>query len=492
MAKKAVICVFDGLRPDRVSEALTPNLWRFANAGTWYRENRSVFPSMTRVVTTSFATGSKPETHGIVDNAFYHPEVFSDHMLDTSNRGHLMAAEAHHKGRFVEAEGLGCALKAAGKSFAVVHTGSAGSANMVSHRAAEHGHWTFSIHGPDATQTPRAVSETVDRFGPLPATDTPKTAEVAYATRVFIEHVLAERAPDVALIWFVEPDTAYHYREIGGGDSVGVTRAVDAHFGEIVQAVAAGPEADDTLIIAMSDHGQITMTEDFDLLSVVSDLGFPTATAPGEGIEWLATYGMAVAFRAHQPGPARREALCQALMRLPQTGMLFTSERQNDGKAVDGTFPLSLVGLDHPRAPEIVWVGRSDDSPDQHGLRGSATLTAGPYLPVGGGMHGGLHPVEQNALLVFQGAGVPALGAITDPSDVTDIVPTLLHLLDVAIPSTMTGAPLAAVVREGRPEDRRDRLQTGNGNFVQWLERHTGRDRPIVLAGGRGPVPDPN
>ncbi|MEL6963498.1 MAG: alkaline phosphatase family protein, partial [Pseudomonadota bacterium] len=63
-AKKAVICVFDGLRPDRVTAELTPNLYRFAQSGIWYRESRSVFPSVTRVATTSFATGSKPETHG--------------------------------------------------------------------------------------------------------------------------------------------------------------------------------------------------------------------------------------------------------------------------------------------------------------------------------------------------------------------------------------------------------------------------------------------
>ena len=485
MVKKAVICVFDGLRPDRVTEALTPNIWRFANAGTWFRESRSVFPSMTRVATTSFATGAKPETHGIVDNAFFHREVFPDHVLDTSNRKHLIAADAHHNGRFVEAEGLGCALKAAGKSYAVVHTGSPGSANMVSHKAAAHGHWTFSIHGTDASQTPHAVEDVVARFGPLPATETPKTDEVAYATQVFVSHVLGERDPDVALIWFVEPDAAYHYREIGSAQSVAATRAVDTHFGEILDAVAKRPDADDTVVIAMSDHGQITMTEDFDLLNAVTELGFPTSTKPGEGVEWLATHGMAVAFRAVPPDAARLEALTEALMSLPQTGMVFTSERAIGGPALEGTFPLSLVGLDHARAPELVWVGRSDDGADQHGLIGRATLTAGSYLPVGGGMHGGLHPCEINALLAFGGAALPRLGQISDPSDLTDIVPTLLHLMDLPQPGSMTGRPLAAIVGQSRPDDAKETLQAERGGFRQWLTRHIGGPRPIILAGGR-------
>ena len=485
MAQKAVICVFDGLRPDRVTEALTPNLWRFANGGTWFRESRSVFPSVTRVATTSFATGSMPETHGIVDNAFFHREVFPDHVLDTANREHLKAAEAYHNGRFVEAEGLGCALKAAGRRFAVVHTGSPGAANMVSHKAAAHGHWTFSIHGPDATQTPHAVETMIARFGPLPKTDTPKTDEIAYATRVFTDHVLAEMQPDVALIWFTEPDSAYHYREIGSADSVAVTKAADTHFGEILAAIARSPDADDTLILAMSDHGQITIAEDFDLLAAVTDAGFPAATAPARGIEWLATRGMAVAFRAVDPQPDRLEALTKTLMDMPQTGMLFTSERKLGKPALPGTFPLSLVGADHARAPELVWVGRSNSGLDQHGLPGRATLTAYASLPVGGGMHGGLHPGEVNTMLAFGGVDVPEIGQITDPADLTDIVPTLLARLGIAPPSGMTGQPLPAITGQPRPPHRTETRTVASGAFEQWLTLHTGGERPVVLAGGR-------
>ena len=54
---RVVIAVFDGLRPDRISKELTPNLHGFLTGALWYREARSVFPSMTRVATTSFATG---------------------------------------------------------------------------------------------------------------------------------------------------------------------------------------------------------------------------------------------------------------------------------------------------------------------------------------------------------------------------------------------------------------------------------------------------
>ncbi len=185
--KQAVICVFDGLRPDRMTAEHMPNLWRFAHDGIWFRDSRSVFPSVTRVATTSFATGAKPEPHGVMNNKMFHPAVIANRLLDTSAAVDLRAAEAHHVGYFVEADGLGCALARAGKSYAVVHTGSAGSAYLVNHKARVHRHWTFSIHGHTHTQTPDAVHEVVDRFGPLPESATPKTDHVDYGAVTCID-----------------------------------------------------------------------------------------------------------------------------------------------------------------------------------------------------------------------------------------------------------------------------------------------------------------
>ena len=84
LVERVVVCVFDGLRPDMLNAALTPNLMRFANGATWFRQARSVFPSMTRVATASIATGALPQTHGIVGNAFYFPQAIPEHVLDVS------------------------------------------------------------------------------------------------------------------------------------------------------------------------------------------------------------------------------------------------------------------------------------------------------------------------------------------------------------------------------------------------------------------------
>lgn len=483
--RKAVICVFDGLRPDRVTEALTPNLWRFARDGIWFRESRSVFPSVTRVATTSFATGARPETHGITNNKMFHRAVIDDRLLDTASAADIRKAEDRHGGRFVEADGLGCALARAGKSYAVVHTGSAGSAYLVSRKAAAHRHWTFSIHGHAHTQTPDAVHEVVDRFGPLPESAIPKVDHVDYGADVMVEHVLKKRRPDVALIWFAEPDSSYHYRDIGSDDAIAITRRVDAHFGRILDAVAASPDAGETVVVAMSDHGQISIKEPVDVYGLLHDAGLPAADRPGAGIEAVTGLAIALDITLLDRTEAKLEAAARALMAHPAVGHLFSANKTTEEGIVPGTLPFSAVGIGHARAADLVCVLRSSTEPDHHGLPGQAACTTPIDVPPGGGMHGGLNRHEQNTMLAFGGAAMPALGPIDDPADLTDIAPTVLSLLGVPVPASMTGRPLAAATGRERPEVTTTTLSMGHGDFEQRLTLAVGGPHPVVLEGER-------
>ena len=483
-ATKAVICVFDGLRPDRVSPELTPNLWHFAKDGVWFRESRSVFPSVTRVATTSFATGSKPETHGILNNKVYYPAAVTGRMLDTSSASDIRAAEAHHAGRFIEAEGLGCALAKAGKSYAVVHTGSAGSAYLVNHKAAAHGHWTFSIHGHAHTQTPAAVHEVVDRFGPLPDSAIPRFSDIDFGADVMVEHVLKKRRPDVALIWFSEPDSSYHFREIGSDDAVAITKRVDEQFGRILDTVAKGQDADETVVVALSDHGQIAIAESVDVHAILQEAGLPAAEHPGEGIEAIMGLGIGLDITLLDRNDAKLDAAASALMAHPAIGLLFSKSQSTDSGVVPGTLPFSAIGTDHARAADLVCVLRSTTNVDHHGLPGQAVCTTPIDVPMGGGMHGGLNPHEQNTMLAFGGV-VPSLGQIDDPADLTDIVPTILSLLGIPRPASMTGCPLAAVVGEIRPSVEKRLLCAGRGSYEQQLTLASGGPHSVVLHGER-------
>ena len=58
----------DGMRRDLIGEATTPGLVRFADRAQSFAAHRSMFPSATRVVSASFATGCHPGRHELQGN----------------------------------------------------------------------------------------------------------------------------------------------------------------------------------------------------------------------------------------------------------------------------------------------------------------------------------------------------------------------------------------------------------------------------------------
>jgi arylsulfatase A-like enzyme len=485
-ASRVVVVVFDGLRPDMVTPERMPNLAAFAGEGAWFREARSVFPSMTRVATSSISTGAPPALHGIVGNSFYFPAVSPDFVLDTSLAADLALAEERLNGPLIAPETLGDRLAAHDMSFAVVHSGSAGSTYAINPRAAAHGHWTFSVMGSEATRTPHAVDEVVERFGPLPPRTLPRFEETEYVTRVFIEHVLGSMDPDVALIWFNEPDTSFHYKFLASDETNAIVTAVDAAFGRIRAAIEARSDADDIAIIVASDHGQISSSAIADIAGLLGEAGHKAARASARAINGAAvtvTGGNMGEIRMVDGDMDRRDQIARWLMQRDEIGMVFTPSDDPVQGAVDGTFSTALVGLGHARQPELVYVLRSDTSIDPHGLPGLGLITGG--VPVGGGMHGGLNRHELNTVLILGGAargGAP--GATQAPSGIVDIAPTILDLLGLAAPASMRGASLMkADIRHHAAKT--ETFEAGTGAFRQQLSITRRGEHLFPVHGGR-------
>jgi arylsulfatase A-like enzyme len=481
LADRVIVAVFDGLRPDMVTPELTPNILRLAARGTWFREARSVFPSVTRVATTSIATGAPPAVHGIIGNAFYHPAAFAERVFDTGRIDHIRRAEEVHDGRFVGAESLGDVLAGAGRRFAVVHTGSGGSAHMISSRARANGHWTFSVHGPDATQTPEAVLEAVERIGPLPERELPRLPDARYAGRLMTDYVLPALRPDVALVWFNEPDTSFHYREIGSDDAKRALAEADVAFGRILDWVEAQPEAERIAVIAASDHGQISTSAVHPLFGDARKAGFTVGERDAlADAAFVATGGRSGEIRLLGSERAALSRLAEWLMEQPAVGHVFARGRNEVDGELPGTLSLDLVGQGHARQPDLMFVLKSDVGADRYGLPGRGLMTPGD-VPLGGGLHGGLNPHELNTVLIVGAETAEGHGLRSSaPAGIIDIAPTVLGLLGLPRAPTMVGRNLAAPARS---EPKVTRFSAESGTFLQHVDVVEQDGRRFIVGG---------
>src|SRR5437867_12325480 len=77
-----VVIVWDGMRPDFVTEQNTPTLWKLAREGIIFRNHHAVYPSATMVNGTAMVTGIYPGKNGIIANHVYRPDIDPHHSID--------------------------------------------------------------------------------------------------------------------------------------------------------------------------------------------------------------------------------------------------------------------------------------------------------------------------------------------------------------------------------------------------------------------------
>ena len=131
VASLQLVFVLDGLRPDSISEAETPNLYRLRKDGVTFENTHAVFPTVTRVNSSSLATGSYPARHGIMGNSIYVPAVDPLRAFNNDDFQRLLKLDQATSGRMVTATGIAELLERAGRKMVVVSSGSTGSAMLL-------------------------------------------------------------------------------------------------------------------------------------------------------------------------------------------------------------------------------------------------------------------------------------------------------------------------------------------------------------------------
>jgi hypothetical protein len=429
LASRVVLFGFDGLRPDLVTDRTMPALARFIREGARFANARSVFPSETRVAIPSLATGCRPGTHGLVANSLYDPAAAPDRMLNTKRAADIDALVAAH-GRLLAVPSLGARLAAAGRTLDVVWTGTVGAGRAIFPEAEALG--AFRWHPEEAVGPARGLEA---RFAAPPAADVPNTPRIRHAARLFIDHVLGERRAATALFWSSEPDVSYHFRGLGSDEARAAMRAADEAFAEVLAWREAQPDREGIVVIALSDHGHVTGTGRLDLAAELRAGGFVAARDGAIGAPIVLGGGGAPGLWVRDRDAATTAALAAWLASRPWVGLVLARD-----EGIPGTIPLAALGARHERSPDIVVTFAGSDEPDARGVAGVGLIDIGD-VPVGGGMHGGLHGRELAIVLAIGGDALARGVVLRRPADLTDIAPTVLALLGVAADG-MDGTPL--------------------------------------------------
>jgi arylsulfatase A-like enzyme len=440
--------VWDGLRPDLVSPEVTPNLWHLAQQGVWFDRSYAVYPTLTRANSPAISTGCRPGRAGVPGNTFLLRGA--DGSLASHSSGDVRSLE-----RLAEADGqpvllvdtLADRVHAAGKRAVVVGSGSPGSAWLQHPRAIESGDAVIA----DGVAAMKPFMQAVrDRFGPLPRRSAvPATEWTRYFTRIITEFVLPELAPALLVFWHTDPDHTSHARGYFAPETVQSLRDADANLGAILAGYERLGLRASTCMVVTSDHGGSTVTRRAspaaDLARVLRDGG-------------AAENGGSVFVYSSDP------ALVSAIRRFDYVGPVFTP----DGH--EGTFPLSMVGLEGPRAPDAVFsFAWSADL--VHGIVGTATGPESKLVMD----HGSISPYDLHNTLVIQGPAVRRGWRSSVPVGNVDICPTLVETLGLARGTEMEGRVLreALLTWEGaEPEwTTREEVQRFSARGREWQQR---------------------
>ncbi|HEY0337474.1 MAG TPA: alkaline phosphatase family protein [Burkholderiales bacterium] len=462
-----LVFVLDGLRPDSITAAETPNLYRLRTEGVWFENSHSVFPTVTRVNSTSLTTGTYPARHGIMGNTIYIPAVDPQRAFTNDNFQMLLKLDEATSGRMVTTTGIAEVLDRAGRKMIALSAGSTGSALLMAPKA--HRGTGTVINGDffpgKKVAYPDKTSEAVlQRFGPQPkkggATDR-YDAATDWAMEVLREYILPELRPEVVFTWMTEPDHIQHGLGPGAPEALAAIRNDDRQLGLTLQKLEALGLRDRTNIVVVSDHGFAQTVFNVNVSQALSDAKLFTADS-NEVV--VASSGQAVALHVRNRDPGRIRAVVEFLQQQPWCGVVFTAGGRGSAPyegAVAGTFALEYIHLGaHERSPDIVFTFPWSSASNRHGVHGtdynqtSGTSKTGPVDTASGG-HGGIGPWTIRNTMLAWGPNFKRATVIRTPSANVDVTPTVLHMLNLTAASPdMDGRPLREALARGPDEEQ--------------------------------------
>ncbi|MCF0071193.1 alkaline phosphatase family protein [Dyadobacter sp. CY261] len=428
---KTLIIFFDGLRPDYITEEQMPNLFAFKKTAAWGKNHHSVFPTVTRVNSASYATGSYPGTHGLLGNSIFVPEVAGNKAIGTGY-GDLSKIPAATSGPLLTAKSLGEVLADAGQKMMVFSSGTTGQAFLQNHTV------NGAVVNPDLILPESFKKRVFDEIGLVAQGSDEDFGRHKWITDALLKYGLVKDGPLVSAIWFSDPDGAAHEHGIGSQQAVDAIKYVDGQFGRIMDVLNAKGAGERYNVIISTDHGFVTHTGKQGLADFLIKQGFKKDK---ESDDVVVAEG-AIYVKGHDPKTIR--SIVAALHKEEWVGAVFTKSRKKGDMQgwVKGTLSFHAIHYDHPkRSGDILVAPNWNDSKNDKGY-------AGTDFSGGVAGHGGSSPYEINIALLASGPYIRSGDTTTFPTSNVDIMPSILSIYGLPNPVGGNGRVIHELFRD--------------------------------------------
>ena len=306
-AHSVIVFVWDGMRPDSISETETPHLAAMAKRGTYFTDNHSSYPTFTMMNAAAFSTGAFSGKSGFYGNTVYRPgapartsggdEVDLNEPVFTEDYGILKQLDANQDEHllligtlFQAAQKAGLKTAAVGKSGPAFLQDYKNGGVMIDEKAAfplEFARELQAAHIPlpsaaafaypggtlkldadngDPTFQP-GTRYLGDHVTPDPSdrSGSPATAANKYLMSVYLDYILPRKHPDLSVVWLRNPDTTEHAYGVGSPNYRAALQAQDELLGRLEDKLAELGIDKTTDLIIVSDHGHSNVSGPLDL-----------------------------------------------------------------------------------------------------------------------------------------------------------------------------------------------------------------------------------
>jgi predicted AlkP superfamily pyrophosphatase or phosphodiesterase len=448
--RHVVVVVWDGMRPDFVSEETTPTLWKLAREGVTFRNHHAVYPSATMVNGTALVTGVYPGKNGVIANYEYRPEIDRSRSINIESSAAVSRGDEVSGGKFISVPTITELVQGAGGRTAIA---SAKTVGLLLDRHAGIGTAKNCVTLFAGQALPGDIlTPIIAALGPFPSAH---IQHDVWTTKAVTDFLWKDGVPALSVIWLGEPDLTEHESAPGAPTALAAIKSSDGNLATVLSALdrpasgaAAARQASaraTTDIFVVSDHGFSTIGRSVDLRKILKDAGFAAKTEfdgqqkPGDIM--VVGNGGSVLFYVVGHDTTLTRRLVEFLQQSDFAGVIFTKQD------LPGAFHLSDAKIDNPHAPDVVMAFRWNDSKNQFGTPGM--IDADWQREAGKGTHATLSRFDMHNTLIA--AGPDFRHGQTD--DLTtgnvDLAPTILHIFGIKALQEMDGRILSEAMVGG-------------------------------------------